>query len=301
LNYFNSIWNQFEFVVTFFSWPVVPGGDSSNLKILRIFRLFRVLKLLSRFPDLAMIVNALISGFESIGFISLIMLLVFYLFAVLGVSMFRANDPWHFGELHRAMLTLFRIATYEDWTDVMYINILGCEKWGYSGDDSLPRGSDCDKSQGKGLLAAIYFVIFAIISAMVLLTLFVGVVSTSMDEAGAKAKKQLELENAVIAFGQEKGIPKGVLSRWRRLFSMLDADEGGTLDSEEVKHGFVCVGVIQSDFSIMKLFQELEKEGHIEHSDELSILDFAKFMFEFNKKTQQNHNSFHSSSEEAKL
>jgi hypothetical protein len=73
LNYFRSNWNQFDFMVTFFSWPVIPGGDSSNLKILRIFRLFRVLKLLSRFPDLAMIVNALISGFESIGFISLIM------------------------------------------------------------------------------------------------------------------------------------------------------------------------------------------------------------------------------------
>lgn len=84
LNYFRSNWNQFDFVVTLFSWPIVPGGDSSNLKILRIFRLFRVLKLLSRFPDLAMIVNALITGFESIGFISLIMcvpqlaLLMFY-------------------------------------------------------------------------------------------------------------------------------------------------------------------------------------------------------------------------------
>jgi hypothetical protein len=65
---------------------------------------------------------------------------VFYLFAVLGVSMFRANDPWHFGKLDRAMLTLFRVATYEDWTDVMYINILGCENWNYNGDDNLPKG-----------------------------------------------------------------------------------------------------------------------------------------------------------------
>jgi len=299
LNYFKSNWNQFDFVVTFFSWPVVPGGDSSNLKILRIFRLFRVLKLLSRFPDLAMIVNALISGFESIGFISLIMLLVFYLFAVLGVSLFRDNDPWHFGKLHRAMLTLFRIATYEDWTDVMYINVLGCDKWGYSGDDSQPKGKDCVDSKGKGLLAAIYFVIFAIISAMVLLTLFVGVVSTSMDEAGAKAKKQLELENAVDDFGKEQGIPTGVLVRWRKLFSMLDADEGGTLDSEEVKHGFVSVGVIHPNFDLMKLFLEMEKSGTIEHSDELSILDFVKFMFEFNVKSQENHNELHQ--EEAKL
>jgi hypothetical protein len=51
--------------------------------------------------------------------------------------------------------------------------------------------SDCDHSKGKGFLAAIYFVVFVIIASMVLLTLFVGVVSTSMDEAGAKAKKQV--------------------------------------------------------------------------------------------------------------
>ena len=59
--------------------PPLPPG-----KVLRLFRLFRVLKLLSRFPDLAMIVNAVISGCESIAFISLIMVFFFYLFGVLG-------------------------------------------------------------------------------------------------------------------------------------------------------------------------------------------------------------------------
>lgn len=115
-------------------------------------------------------------------------ILVFYLFAVLGVSMFGRNDPWHFGKLDRAMLSLFRIATYEDWTDIMYINIFGCDLWNYNSDDSLPSSSMCEHPDGKGAIAAIYFVVFAMISAMVLLTLFVGVVSTSMDAAGEKAK-----------------------------------------------------------------------------------------------------------------
>ena len=39
---------------------------------------------------------------------------VFYLFAILGMTMFRANDPIHFGSLATAMLTLFRISTLED-------------------------------------------------------------------------------------------------------------------------------------------------------------------------------------------
>jgi voltage-gated sodium channel len=105
--------------------------------------------------------------------------------------MFGKNDPWHFGKLHVAMLSLFRIATYEDWTDIMYINIFGCDMWNYNSDDSLPSRDMCVAPGGKGALAAFYFVLFAMISAMVLLTLFVGVVSTSMDEAGEKAKHKV--------------------------------------------------------------------------------------------------------------
>ena len=33
--------------------------------------------------------------------------------------LFRENDPFHFLNLHTAMLSLFRAATYEDWTDIM--------------------------------------------------------------------------------------------------------------------------------------------------------------------------------------
>ena len=39
--------------------------------------------------------------------------------------MFGKNDPIHMGTLHIAFLTLFRCATLEDWTDVMYISMQG--------------------------------------------------------------------------------------------------------------------------------------------------------------------------------
>lgn len=46
-------------------------------------------------------------------------------YAVLGVSVFGENDPVLMGTLHIAFLTLFRCATLEDWTDVMYIAMEG--------------------------------------------------------------------------------------------------------------------------------------------------------------------------------
>ena len=54
-------------------------------------------------------------------YIGLLLGLLFYLYAVLGTTIFGTNDPHHMGTLHIATLTLFRCATLEDWTDIMYI------------------------------------------------------------------------------------------------------------------------------------------------------------------------------------
>lgn len=76
-----------------------------------------------------MIVMGLIGGLRSIGYIVLLLFIIFYLFAVAGITFFRANDPWHWLNMGRAMVTLFRAATLEDWTDIMYINIYGCDRY----------------------------------------------------------------------------------------------------------------------------------------------------------------------------
>lgn len=110
--FFYLNWNRFDFVVVAGSF--IPGVGGLAV-LLRLLRLLRVLKLIKSLPQLAVIVNALIMGLSSITFISAILLLFFYLFAILGIILFRENDYFHFGQLHRAMLTLFRISTLEDW------------------------------------------------------------------------------------------------------------------------------------------------------------------------------------------
>ena len=79
----------------------------------------RLLKLVGKVKQLQVIVTGLAKGLSSVSYIMVLMLLIFYLFAVMGVGSFRANDPFHFGSLGVAMVTLFRCATLEDWTDVM--------------------------------------------------------------------------------------------------------------------------------------------------------------------------------------
>ena len=87
------------------------------------------------------------------------------------------SDPWHFGSLHFTMVTLFRCATFDDWTDVMYINMFGCDKYGYDAMKKL-----CKTPEAWGFVSPIYFVSFIVVGSLVLLNLFIGVITTVSTE-----------------------------------------------------------------------------------------------------------------------
>ena len=94
------------------------------------------------------------------------------------MGFFGENDPVHLGELFLTMLSLFRAATLEDWTDIMYISMYGCEGYGYAGMEHL-----CVKSVPMGVWGAIYWFLFILISSMMILNLFIGVIASSMQDA----------------------------------------------------------------------------------------------------------------------
>ena len=64
----------------------------------------------------------------------------------------RKNDPAHFPDLHGTMVTLFRCATMEDWTDVMYVSMYGCNMYHYGNDDDIEK---CENSTAVGMVAAV--------------------------------------------------------------------------------------------------------------------------------------------------
>ena len=90
------------------------------------------------------------------------------------------------------MLSLFRVATGEDWTDVMYINVYNCKHY-----PAGEYGEDCMAKSG-GWIATIYFLVFMIIGGLVLLSLFVGVVTTAMDDATASQKEEKRVMGEVV-------------------------------------------------------------------------------------------------------
>lgn len=112
-------WNTFDFVIILMSLPVWGSNlGGGNIKILRMLRLLRIMKLVKRIPQLFMIVMGLIGGLKSIGYILLLLMLVFYLYAISGMYAWGSNDQFHFRSVPIAMITLFRMSTLENWSNV---------------------------------------------------------------------------------------------------------------------------------------------------------------------------------------
>lgn len=116
--FFKKGWNIFDFIIVVAS--LVPVDDSEAALLGRLLRVFRVLRLISIIPELRVLLSAFLTAIPRMGYVALLMFIVFYIYAAMG-SMFFVNintELW--GNISIAMLTLFRIATFEDWTDVMY-------------------------------------------------------------------------------------------------------------------------------------------------------------------------------------
>ncbi|MEK9917709.1 MAG: ion transporter, partial [Betaproteobacteria bacterium] len=76
--------------------------------------------LISFIPELRVLLNALVTSLPRLGYLVLLMFIFFYIYGAIGATLFSEINPFLWGDILRAMLTLFRVMTFEDWTDVMY-------------------------------------------------------------------------------------------------------------------------------------------------------------------------------------
>ncbi|MEO1237907.1 MAG: ion transporter, partial [Planctomycetota bacterium] len=175
--YFRDPWNVFDFVIVVVCFLPV---DAHYAQVLRLARVLRALRLISAVPKLQLLVGSLLRSLPSMAYVGLLLAIMFYVYAVLGVFLFRDNDPVHFRNLELSMLSLFRVVTLEDWTDIMYIQMYGSDNYPFSAED---RGRFEFSSTARPFVGAFYFVSFVALGTMVMLNLFIGVIIQSMDEA----------------------------------------------------------------------------------------------------------------------
>jgi voltage-gated sodium channel len=118
LSFFKKGWNIFDTMIVAVS--LIPIDDSEMVLLARLVRIFRVLRLISIIPELRILISALLKALPPMGYVLLLMFIIFYIYAATGSLLFDDINPVLWGDIAVAMLTLFRIVTFEDWTDVMY-------------------------------------------------------------------------------------------------------------------------------------------------------------------------------------
>lgn len=124
--YFPDTFNRFDFVVVMFSMiELAVGSEGGALTALRAFRLLRVFKLLRSWHGLRTVLNAVLKSGDDLFNFSLILCLFIYVFAVFGMQLFYGylemslESRASFDGFGWSALTVFQIATGENWNDVM--------------------------------------------------------------------------------------------------------------------------------------------------------------------------------------
>lgn len=209
--YFTDPWNVFDFgIVVLTAIPM----QAHFAPVLRLVRILRVLRLLKALPRLRLIVHALLKTVSSMGYVGLLLLLHFYMFGVIGVSLFGRNDPLNFGSLERAFFTLFRVLTLDGWIEVATIQRLGAHRFGYDGLEYL-----LVEPAAFPVIGPLYFVAYILVGTVVILNLFVGVITSAMSEAQQEAAAEAAQRTHVAAASG----PDGVTAALVHMEGQLDA------------------------------------------------------------------------------
>jgi voltage-gated sodium channel len=149
-DFFKKGWNVFDTFIVAVS--LIPIDDSEGVLLARLLRIFRVLRLISFVPELRMLVGALLKAIPRMGYVVLLMFVIFYMYGAVGSMFFNSVDPDLWGNISVAMITMFRVVTFDNWSEVMYAVM-----------DVHP-------------LAWIYFLSFIFLNAFVFLNMMIGVV-----------------------------------------------------------------------------------------------------------------------------
>lgn len=283
LDYFRDRWNVFDCTLTWISitdmWILAAIGGGAGMKVLavlrifRIFRAIRLLRMLRQFRELTLIIEGLITAMGTTTWISMLLMLILYIFSIFCVRSVGAKDGpypgWndqsdeyeegnefnsyqYFGTIFRAMFTLLNVAMLtDDWFVVSRALI---------------------EKQPLILLAFLLFVFFTTFG---LLNVIIGIIVENVmesarglhdDEESLKVKELLSRLEMLYQFlfsldkdGDEKINRKELEDSWdsdmmkellrlaelpagldpEELMNLIDENGDASLSMEEIVKGFV--------------------------------------------------------------
>ena len=270
-------WTQFDVVTLALLW--VPSVNLSTgitrfLGAVRVMRLVLVARFLSFISDLDVIIKAITSSFVSTVYCFLIMLLFFYYFAAAGVLLFKAADPYHFGTFQDALRTLLEVMTLDNWSEIMRTCMYGCLYLGYNtGVPSYDSrcGSNGDGT-GLGWWAVIYFVCFVITSAMVLVSMLIGVIITSMELLREEFRENEEIWARMDAIQVAYELTDENIEALLVLFEKIDVNNNGHLTFHELADMFLVFNMPEE--TQFEFYMRVDRDS----SGQIDFCEFCEMM-----------------------
>ncbi|AMO56892.1 ion transporter [Endozoicomonas montiporae] len=167
-NFFKSGWNIFDTLIVVVS--IIPIENTDMALVGRLVRIFRVLRMVSIIPELRLLLNSLLKALPQLGYVLLLMFIIFYIYAAIGSTFFYDINKELWRDIAVSMLTLFRVMTFEDWTDVMYETM-----------EVYP-------------LSWAYFLSFIFFTAFAFLNMIIGIVVNVLEDERQKDRKKAQEE-----------------------------------------------------------------------------------------------------------
>jgi len=158
LAFWKDPWSLFDFSVV--AIALIPA--SGPFAVLRALRVLRVLRLLTMVPSMRRVVGALLAAIPGLGSIGLMLLIIYYVFAVIATNLFGSSYPEWFGTLGNSFYTLFQIMTLESWSMGIARPVM----------DNFPY-------------AWAFFVPFILIATFTMLNLFIAIIVNAMQSFSA--------------------------------------------------------------------------------------------------------------------
>lgn len=157
LPFFKVGWNVFDFIIVAITLLPHSGG----LAILRSLRILRLLRLITLVPQMRNVIGALFHAIPGMASIIGILLVIVYVFSVLGTHFFGQGTSqqldFYFGDVGHAMYTMFQMMTLDDWTDISN-ETMRHYPWAWT-----------------------FFIPFIIITSFAVLNLFIGIIVDALN------------------------------------------------------------------------------------------------------------------------
>lgn len=166
LAFFRDPWSLFDFVVV--AIALIPA--SGPFAVLRALRVLRVLRVLTIVPSMRRVVGALLSAIPGLASIAMVLLLIYYVFAVIATKLFGSAFPDWFGSLGHSFYTLFQVMTLESWSMGISRPVM----------ETYP-------------MAWAFFIPFILIATFTMLNLFIAIIVNAMQSFSEAEKQQTVL------------------------------------------------------------------------------------------------------------